>query len=216
MSTTLPTVARATDMTGIVQGVEGFMLTDLKLAEHNASMELVSGVTYGEFSEQYRARLNASLTEWANPVYDGVWSLALALNNSIPRLSDIGLDLVDYMYGHREATDIIRDEVFRLGFDGASGRIAYSNETGYAPAAAYLYQVVNHKYSYYSEDTQQLLLVQTLILLITLSSRWSWWYILPWQVFLCLLNPRRACAARVTVVVLCVCVSRPLICDSRN
>ena len=147
----------------IVQGVEGFLLTDLKLAEHNASMELVSGVTYGEFSEQYRARLNASFTEWANPVYDGVWSLALALNNSIPRLSDIGLDLVDYMYGHREATDIIRDEVFRLGFDGASGRIAYSNETGYAPAAAYLYQVVNHKYSlvgYYSEDTQQFLLVQ--------------------------------------------------------
>ena len=147
----------------IVQGVEGFLLTDLKLAEHNASMELVSGVTYGEFSEQYRARLNASFTEWANPVYDGVWSLALALNNSIPRLSDIGLDLVDYMYGHREATDIIRDEVFRRGFDGASGRIAYSNETGYAPAAAYLYQVVNHKYSlvgYYSEDTQQLLLVQ--------------------------------------------------------
>ena len=126
-------------------------------------MELVSGVTYAEFSEQYRARLNASLTEWANPVYDGVWSLALALNNSIPRLSDIRLDLVDNMYGHREATDIIRDEVFRLGFDGASGRIAYSNETGYAPAAAYLYQVVNHKYSlvgYYSEDTQQLLLVQ--------------------------------------------------------
>ena len=108
-------------------------------------------------------RFNASLTEWANPVYDGVWSLALALNNSIPRLSDIGLDLVDYMYGHREATDIIRDEVFRLGFDGASGRIAYSNETGYAQAAAYLYQVVNHKYSlvgYYSEGTQQLLLVQ--------------------------------------------------------
>ena len=40
----------------------------------------------------------------------------------------------------------------------------------------------------------------------------------------CIINPRRACAARVTVVVLCVClcvcvcvcVSRPLICDSRN
>ena len=73
---------------------------------------------------------------------------------------------MDYMYGHREATDIIRDEVFRLGSDGASGWIAYSNETGYAPAAAYLYQVVTHKYSlvgYYSEDTQQLLLVQDTI-----------------------------------------------------
>ena len=37
---------------------------------------------------------------------------------------------------------------------------------------------------------------------------------------LCIINPRRACAARVTVVVLCVCVcvcvSAALICDSRN
>ena len=70
-------------------------------------MELVSGVTYAEFSEQYRARLNASLTEWANPVYDGVWSLALALNNSIPRLSDIRLDLILMLWDSFESVELV-------------------------------------------------------------------------------------------------------------
>jgi hypothetical protein len=71
----------------ITQVMEGFLLTHIKLAVANYSASLVSGVTYSEYFQQYQERVNGSTTEWANPTYDGVWSLALALNNSIPRLN---------------------------------------------------------------------------------------------------------------------------------
>jgi gamma-aminobutyric acid type B receptor len=70
----------------MTQAMEGFLLTFLTLDVTN-STELVSGVTYSEYFQQYQERVNGSTTEWANPTYDGVWSLALALNNSIPRLN---------------------------------------------------------------------------------------------------------------------------------
>ncbi|CAI8024426.1 Gamma-aminobutyric acid type B receptor subunit 1 [Geodia barretti] len=95
--------------------MDRFLLTGLKLDVAN-STELVSGVTYAENFQEYEERANGSATLPANALYDGVWSLALALNNSIPRLNEIGLDMVDYTYGHREATDIIRDEVLKLHF----------------------------------------------------------------------------------------------------
>ena len=115
-----------------------------KLDTANHSTQLVSGLTYEEYFQQYDARVNGSTTEWGNPVYDGVWSLALALNNSIPNLSDIGVDLAAYTYGYKEATDIVRDEVVRLKFQGASGHISYSNITGYALVSVDLNQVLDN------------------------------------------------------------------------
>ena len=145
----------------ITQVMEGFMMIHQKLNTSNNFTQLVSGLTYGEYFQQYDARVNGSTTEWGNPVYDGVWSLALALNNSIPKLSDIGLDLAAYTYGYKEATDIVRDEVVRLKFEGASGHISYSNITGYVLVSVDLNQVVDNTsviVGYFSEDQQELLI----------------------------------------------------------
>ena len=144
----------------IIRGMEGYLLTHIKLDVAN-SIELVSGVTYSEYFQQYQERVNGSTTEWANPTYDGVWSLALALNNSIPRLNEIGLDLVDYTYGHREATDIIRDEVLKLHFQGASGHISFSKDTGFTTSSVPLHQVVDNTsvlIGYFDEDKEHLVL----------------------------------------------------------
>ena len=147
----------------ITQVMEGFLLNHLKLDTANDSTKLVSGLTYGEYFQQYDARVNGSTTEWGNPVYDGVWSLALALNNSIPKLSDIGLDLAAYTYGYKEATDIVRDEVVRLKFQGASGHISYSNITGYALVSVDLNQVLDNTsiiVGHFSEDKQKLFIFE--------------------------------------------------------
>ena len=147
----------------ITQVMEGFILTHLKLDTANHSTQLVSGLTYGEYFQQYDARVNGSTTEWGNPVYDGVWSLALALNNSIPKLSDIGLDLAAYTYGYKEATDIVRDEVVRLKFEGASGHIPYSIITGYALVSVDLNQVVDNTsviVGHFSEDKQKIFIFE--------------------------------------------------------
>ncbi|CAI8051035.1 hypothetical protein GBAR_LOCUS27986, partial [Geodia barretti] len=122
---------------------------------------MVSGVTYSEYFQQYKEKVNGSTTEWANPTYDGVWSLALALNNSIPRLNEIGLDLVDYTYGHREATDIIRDEVLKLHFQGASGHISFSQDTGFTSGSIPLHQVMDGTsvpIGNYKEETEELVI----------------------------------------------------------
>lgn len=105
------------------QAMEGYLLTYLALSVANSTV-LESGMTFGEYFEVYKQRVNGSTVQYANAIYDGVWSLALALNNSSPRLTDIGLDVVDYTYGHQDATDIMREEVLKLSFQGASGHIS--------------------------------------------------------------------------------------------
>ena len=140
--------------------MDRFLLTGLKLDVAN-STELVSGVTYAENFQEYEERANGSITLRANALYDGVWSLALALNNSIPRLNEIGLDLVDYTYGHREATDIIRDEVLKLHFQGASGHISFSKDTGFTTSSVPLHQMIDNTsvpIGNYNEETEELVI----------------------------------------------------------
>ena len=125
----------------IAQVAEGFFRAHARLNQARNQTELVSGVTYGNYLELYSERVNGTATVWANPTYDAVWSLALALNNSIPKLSDSNISLSEYSYGMQEATDIIRDEVVKLSFQGASGYISFNNETGYSNLAVDMHQL---------------------------------------------------------------------------
>ena len=97
------------------------------------------------------------IVQFANIVQDGVWALALALNNSIPKLSlKLGLTLSQYSYGHREATDIIREEVIKLNFTTESGRqIAFNNQISNVNSNVELYQRINNTpvcIEYYPEE----------------------------------------------------------------
>ena len=146
----------------ITEVMEGFLLTHIKLDVANYSTVIVSGVTFNEYLSEYQMRVNGTTTEWANPTYDGVWALALALNNSIPKLNTLGLDLVDYSFGHRAATDIVRDEVVRLRFEGTSGLISFNNKTGYTNASVDLHQLVSNRsvlVGYFVEDQERLVAV---------------------------------------------------------
>ena len=133
----------------ITRAMEGHLLAHTNLTSVDNSTVLVSGVKYEEYLEQYHDKLvksgeNESISDYGNLIYDGVWSLALALNNSIHKLTSIGLDLSDYGYGHEDATNIIRDEVVGLNFQGASGMISFNNRTGYTTSTVYLYQVLDN------------------------------------------------------------------------
>ena len=151
----------------ITQALEGYLLTHTNLTSVDNSTVLVSGITYKEYLEQYEEKVNksaenTSTTEWANPLYDGVWSLALALNNSINKLTSIGLDLSDYGYGHEDATNIIRDEVVGLNFQGASGMISFDNNTGFTNSTIDLHQVMDNVsilIGQYSEEQEALEIV---------------------------------------------------------
>ena len=58
--------------------------------------------------------------------FDGLWSLALALNNSIDQV-----DLTKYKFlGQQESTKVIRNELLKLDYAGLSGRVKFNNKTG--------------------------------------------------------------------------------------
>ena len=140
----------------ITQVMEGYLL--ISFSEDTNSPE------YKTYLLEYEERVNGSKPiYYADFFYDGVWSLALALNNSIPRLNEIGLDLVDYTYGHREATDIIREEVLKLSFDGVSRHISYKKDTGFTNAFVLLQQVLNNanvKVGHYDEEEEIFMLLE--------------------------------------------------------
>ena len=126
------------------------------------------GVSYNQFDAQYRnqvdeynSKIGANETIqpsfWATSYFDAVWSLALALNNSKEEVKNrTGLDLSEYRYGHSNATDIIRNNLLQLDFNGVSGRIRFRNTTGYVPRIVDLYQITKandmHLVAYYDSE----------------------------------------------------------------
>ena len=82
-------------------------------------------------------------SEFLGPLlYDSVWALALALNNSIKPLEEIGFSLADYKYGMPEASKIIEEELFQLQFQGVSGKIDFRREDGFSERSIEVTQVV--------------------------------------------------------------------------
>ena len=129
--------------------MEGALLTHIQLELSDNSTVLVSGLTYGQYLEQYRDILEGNVdfndtTEWANPFYDGVWSLALALNGSAAVLQGRGLQLTGSTLSSREVTAVIQDEVLKLDFQGASGHIFFENSTGFVAGTIELDQVLGN------------------------------------------------------------------------
>ena len=124
----------------------------LKPQDLEASTEVGQNISYVEFDNTYSRRIedfnshsNSNLTVepsfWAPSYFDAVWSLALAMNNSIPLLDEMGLSLTEYGFGQQIITDVIRNELLQLSFNGVSGRINFKPESGYVDRAVDVYQV---------------------------------------------------------------------------
>ncbi len=71
---------------------------------------------------------------------DGVWSLAMALNNSIEVLEQNNFNLSNYQYGRDDITQIIQEEFYQLDFEGVTGRVTYERDSGSRNFTAYLDQ----------------------------------------------------------------------------
>ena len=75
-------------------------------------------------------------------LFDAVWALALALNSSLQPMEDIGWSLSNYTYGNPTITNIIKQEMSQLSFQGVLGTIQFQNE-GYVNKMVYLLQYYN-------------------------------------------------------------------------
>ena len=124
----------------VLQG--NLMIID-RLSAIDPSSTTAAGIGYGEYLSMYEDRINQannlsqtlSPSVWAPVVFDEVWALALALNNS-------NVDLSRYQYGQKQMTSAIRNEVYKLDFKGVSGLINFDNATGFSTRGVRVFQVL--------------------------------------------------------------------------
>ena len=63
-------------------------------------------------------------------LYDEIWALALAVNNSIPVLKDRNLSIDNYTIGRPEITEVIEEQLAYVRFQGASGWVEFNQYRG--------------------------------------------------------------------------------------
>ena len=122
------------DESELTAALEGSFLLQYRLhAEPDDT--LVSGWTYEEYQKNYQMRLAELIKDtgmklqtdnsWANVLYDEVWAIALALNNSQETLKS--LNETDYGLGQSIITDTIASNLKNISFQGAAGYIKFDS-----------------------------------------------------------------------------------------
>ena len=135
----------------MIQAMEGVFLLQYRIYVEN-NEELYSGWTYKQYRQSYTDKLREKAVNrtdkveennYANTLYDQVWAFALALNNSLPNVTSQNLSFDNYRLGNTESiTDIIKAEISRLDFQGATGRIKF-DESQSIPSSVDIIQVQN-------------------------------------------------------------------------
>ena len=128
--------------------LRGNLFVNYRLTHLNGHAETTSGLSYDDYLQLYQERIdqynrdqqsphvNITMDIYGTIAFDGVWAFARALHNS-------GLDLTDYHYGKSDMTNVIREQIYQLGFEGVSGRIRFSRDTGFVSRLATVFQVFN-------------------------------------------------------------------------
>ena len=118
----------------------------LDLATSKGADITFSGQSYDDYLRSYQEEANArnaSTTIWAGPYYDSIWALALALNASLEDLQMMNFSLTKYGHGNPNITDIIAQHVYKLDFEGISGRMKFNRETGFSNRTLLLTQFID-------------------------------------------------------------------------
>ena len=125
--------------------LRGHLLVNYKLSRSDRNITTFSGISYDQYLQLYQKRLdqmkpdsyfNVSVNIFATLAFDGVWALATALNRS-------GLNLSDYQFGNPSETDMIREHMYQLDFQGVSGPVKFDRHTGFINRPANIFQVFN-------------------------------------------------------------------------
>ena len=106
--------------------------------DQDVHREIDSGHSIEEYRSNYKLQairyaeefgVNSQPVPWANGMYDAVWLLAIALNNSLP---DFNHSLTDFRPGSMVLAERIRKRLLDINFHGISGHISFDRETGFS------------------------------------------------------------------------------------
>ena len=126
----------------MAKAILGMIFNDFRLTRRDRNNSNTDArVSYNEFDDLYTevrschveslglSKSDIVTTEHHSGYFDATWALALALNNSLPRLKEKRLSLPNYMYRMPEVTRVIKEELLNLSFKGMRGRVEFSRET---------------------------------------------------------------------------------------
>lgn len=130
--------------------ITNVLVIHYQLKPLNESAQTDSGLSYTEFNNLYLKKVDnfvpppiegaQNLTIrpsfWAAAFFDAVWSLGLALNDSMETVN-----LTAYKFQQQNNSNIIRERLRELGFEGVSGVIRFDNATGYAQRNVDIYLI---------------------------------------------------------------------------
>ena len=149
------------DLEILIPALENVTLLDLPLQGRDLDDVLVSGRTYREYLDEYDSEVATLSGEdefqrylsdftfvnnrFANPMYDEVWALALAINSSLPELETKHLSLQDYEYNNIVITNVIEDHLKSVSFAGAVAEINFDRNNREAVTPINILQIRNGK-----------------------------------------------------------------------
>ena len=111
---------------------------DLTLAEYQELYPVYLDTHRKELTESGKeAEYDVDAEDYAVSYYDATWALALALNASLDQIS-----LVNYKHSQPHVTDVIRQHLRQLAFQGLMGRIAFRCTTHDSSAPLNIHQYI--------------------------------------------------------------------------
>lgn len=138
------------------------IMMNFRLENHENDV-LVSGKTYGQFHEEYLRELQKLKSEdfvqqylsngynygdngdlYANAMYDEIWALGLALNESLSDLKEIGLSLSEYSYNNTPITNILQKHLYDISFNGAVSKVSFRGKKHETDLPIHLHQIRNN------------------------------------------------------------------------
>ncbi|XP_022239311.1 gamma-aminobutyric acid type B receptor subunit 1-like isoform X2 [Limulus polyphemus] len=135
------------------EALEGHFTTEA-LMLNQGSERTISGMTSKDFLSRYKEalvefgyidRLPEGHQE-APLAYDAVWAVALALNKTIKRLSEMGMSLDDFTYENSKIAQEIYSAMNSTQFLGVSGSVAFSSK-GDRIALTQVEQMIDGQYN---------------------------------------------------------------------
>ena len=91
-----------------------------------AMLETKYNIDFEKVSKEYSWYNITQYMTFASYMYDQVWALSLALNNSLPVLATRNLSIDNYSIKQHEITDVIEQQLANLSFQGAGGWIEFN------------------------------------------------------------------------------------------
>ena len=104
---------------------------------HLALLEYTSKYEEGYEKQRYiyinEYNVSSMPVEWARGIYDAVWSLAFALNNSLIQ-NELNMKLTEFLPGSKKLAQAIASHMSDVDFQGVSGGIDFDKKSGFNTA----------------------------------------------------------------------------------